>query len=164
MGTKVGQNWYQSIHYDVLSWWQVSFTLPQGTPSREEHKRSQRHYYFFNAIPTCWVSKDNSVGLIWLQRRNSDAVAAQRRSIPKCVVKTPAGIITASVLRGYNCAASKSPKMLPRGKKLVWRIFVFMFFHAFFIVRSLLPLAYTKKHCLWLVGHKNISAATIVIF
>jgi hypothetical protein len=39
MGTKGGQNWYQSIHYDVLSCRQVSFTLPQGTPSREEHKR-----------------------------------------------------------------------------------------------------------------------------
>jgi hypothetical protein len=35
--------------------------------------------------------------------------------------------------------------MLPRGEKLVWQIFVFMLFRAFFIVRSLLPLAYTKK-------------------
>jgi hypothetical protein len=35
--------------------------------------------------------------------------------------------------------------MLPRGEKLVWRIFVFMLLRAFFIVRSLLPLAYTKK-------------------
>ncbi len=65
----------------------------------------------FDAIPTCWVRKDNSVGLIC---RNSDAVAAQRQSIPKCVVKTSAGIITASVLRRCNCAASMSPKMLPR--------------------------------------------------
>jgi hypothetical protein len=118
----------------------------------------------FDAIPTGWVSNHNSVGLIPLQRRYTDAVAAQRRSIPKCVVKTSAGIITASVLRRCNCAASVSPKMLQRGEKLVWRIFVFMLFRAFFIVRSLLPLAYTKKHCLWLVGHKNISAATIVIF
>ncbi len=37
-----GQNWYQSIHYDILSFRQVFFTLPQGTPSREEHKRFQR--------------------------------------------------------------------------------------------------------------------------
>jgi len=39
----------------------------------------------FDAIPTGWVSKLNSVGLIPLQRRYSDAVAAQRRSIPKCI-------------------------------------------------------------------------------
>ena len=38
----------------------------------------------FDAILTGWVSKHNSVGLIPLQRRCSDAVAAQRRSIPKC--------------------------------------------------------------------------------
>jgi len=43
----------------------------------------------FDAIPTGWVSKHNSVGLIPLQRRYSDAVAAQRRSIPKCYVKRP---------------------------------------------------------------------------
>jgi len=85
----------------------------------------------FDAIPTCWVSKDNSVWLIWLQHR----------CIPKCVVKTPAGIITASVLRRCNCAASMSPKMLPRSEKLVWRIFVFMLFRAFFFVSSLFPLA-----------------------
>jgi hypothetical protein len=41
----------------------------------------------FDAIPTGWVSKHKSVGLIPLQRRCSDAVAAQRRSIPKCAVK-----------------------------------------------------------------------------
>jgi hypothetical protein len=41
----------------------------------------------FDAIPTGWVSKHNSVGLIPLQRRYFDAVAAQRRSIPKCYVK-----------------------------------------------------------------------------
>jgi hypothetical protein len=38
----------------------------------------------FDAILTGWVSKHNSVGLISLQRRCSSAVAAQRRSIPKC--------------------------------------------------------------------------------
>jgi hypothetical protein len=40
MGTKEGQNWYQSIHYDVLS----CRGLPQGTPSREEHKRVKKYY------------------------------------------------------------------------------------------------------------------------
>jgi hypothetical protein len=40
MATKEGQNWYQSIYYDVLlSCRQMSFILPQGTPSREEHTR-----------------------------------------------------------------------------------------------------------------------------
>jgi hypothetical protein len=34
----------------------------------------------FDAIPTGWVSNHNSVGLIPLQRRYTDAVAAQRRS------------------------------------------------------------------------------------
>jgi len=47
MTTEGGQNWYQSIHFDVLSDRQVSFTLPQGTPSREEHKRIQRLQYTF---------------------------------------------------------------------------------------------------------------------
>jgi hypothetical protein len=47
----------------------------------------------FDAIPTGWVSKHNSVGLIPLQRRYSDAVAAQRRSIPKCyVIRRCAGL------------------------------------------------------------------------
>ncbi len=41
----------------------------------------------FDAIPTGWVSKHNSVGLIPLQRRCSDAVAAQRRSIPNVQLK-----------------------------------------------------------------------------
>jgi hypothetical protein len=43
MGTKGGggQNGYQTIHSYVLSCRQVSFTLPQGTPPREEHKRFQ---------------------------------------------------------------------------------------------------------------------------
>ncbi len=44
-------------------------------------------FLLFDAIPTGWVSKHNSVGLIPLQRRYSEAVAAQRRSIPKCYVK-----------------------------------------------------------------------------
>jgi hypothetical protein len=37
VATEVGQNWYQSIQYDKLSGRQVFFTLPQWTPSREEH-------------------------------------------------------------------------------------------------------------------------------
>jgi hypothetical protein len=40
---KIGSN--RSIMMS-LSCRPVSFTLPQGTPSREEHKRSQLHYYF----------------------------------------------------------------------------------------------------------------------
>jgi hypothetical protein len=36
-----------------------------------------------DAIPTGWVSKHSSVGLILLQCRYSEAVAAPRRSIPK---------------------------------------------------------------------------------
>ncbi len=35
-GTKVGQNWYQSNRNENLYCRQVSFTMPQGTPSREE--------------------------------------------------------------------------------------------------------------------------------
>jgi hypothetical protein len=62
MGTKVGQNWYRLIHYDI--------------------QRQQRR--------TNLISQ------------SSDAVAAQRRCISKCVVKTSAGIITASVLRHCN--------------------------------------------------------------
>ncbi len=99
----------------------------------------------FDAIPTGWVSNHNSLALIPLQRRYTDAVAAQRRSIPKCVVKTSAGIITASVLRRCNCAASVCPKMLQRGEKLVWRIFVFMLFRAFFYCKIFAPIGLHKK-------------------
>jgi hypothetical protein len=53
----------------------------------------------FDNIPTSLVSKHHSVGLILLQRRSSDAVAAQRRCIPKCTF------------------------FFPRGEKIVWRIF-----------------------------------------
>jgi hypothetical protein len=37
MKTEWGRNWYQSIHFDNLSCWQVSFSGPRWTPSREEH-------------------------------------------------------------------------------------------------------------------------------
>jgi hypothetical protein len=43
----------------------------------------------FDAIPTGWVSKHFSMGLILLQRRRSDAVALQRWCIPKCQVNVP---------------------------------------------------------------------------
>ncbi len=42
MKTEVGRNCYQSIQYDKLSGRQVSFSGPQWTPSREEHKRFKR--------------------------------------------------------------------------------------------------------------------------
>jgi hypothetical protein len=65
----------------------------------------------FDAIPTGWVSKHYSVGLIQLQRQRSDAVAAQLCCILKCAVKTSAVITTALVLRRCSCAASVCPKM-----------------------------------------------------
>jgi hypothetical protein len=145
VGTKVGQNWYQPFHYDILFCRQVSLTLPQGTPSREFHAA----LLLFDAIPTCWVSKDNSVGL---QRQSSNAVAAQRRCIPKCVVKTLAGIITASVLRRCNCAASMCPKMLPRGEKLVWRIFCLHVISHIFYCKIFPPIGLHKNTASgWLV-------------
>jgi hypothetical protein len=48
MKTEVGRNWYQLIHYDELyelSGRQVSFSGPQWTPSRGEHKRVKRLLY-----------------------------------------------------------------------------------------------------------------------
>ncbi len=42
MKTEGGRHWYQSIHFDKLSRWQVSFSDPKWTPSREYHKRFQR--------------------------------------------------------------------------------------------------------------------------
>ncbi len=39
MKTEVGRNWYKLIHFYKLSGRQVSFSAPQWTPSREEHKR-----------------------------------------------------------------------------------------------------------------------------
>jgi hypothetical protein len=41
-GTKLGQNWYQLNHNENLYCRQVSFTMPQGTPSGEEHKHTWR--------------------------------------------------------------------------------------------------------------------------
>jgi hypothetical protein len=61
MGTKGGQNWYQSIPYDSLSCRQVSFTLPQGTPSREEHKTFSAALVLFDTIPTGWVTWVNNI-------------------------------------------------------------------------------------------------------
>ncbi len=62
MKTEVGWDWYQSIHFDELSWRQVSFSGPKWTSSREEH---------FDAIRTGWVSKHYSVGLIQLHSISS---------------------------------------------------------------------------------------------
>ncbi len=111
----------------------------------------------FSGFSTFWrypnrlVGKHYSVGLIQLQRRRSDAVAAQRRCILKCAVKTSAVIITASVLRCCSCAASVCPKMCG-GEKLVWRIFS-SFYFAHFLSSELCSHWLTKnKHCLWLVG------------
>jgi hypothetical protein len=42
----VGKNWYQSNRHENLYCRQVSFSMPQGTPSREEYKHSWRLYYF----------------------------------------------------------------------------------------------------------------------
>jgi hypothetical protein len=94
----------QLNHKDKLYCRQVSFTMPQWTPSREYHNVfSGFSTYFFDAIPTGRVSKHYSVGLILVQRRSSDTVAAQRRCIPKCTF------------------------FLPRGDKLVWQIFFLHF-------------------------------------
>ncbi len=140
---------------------------PLPCPKGDHHESSinvSAALVLFDAIPTCWVSKHNSVGLIWLQCRSSDAVAAQRRCIPKCVVKMSAGIITASMFRRCNCAAPKHPKMLPRCEKLVWRIIFLHFILCIFYCQIFASIGLQKKHYLWLVGHKNISTATIVIF
>ena len=51
-----------------------------------------------------------------------------------------------------------------RGEKLVWRIFFLHFKFRIFYCQIFALIGLQKKHCLWLVGHKNISAATIVIF
>jgi hypothetical protein len=170
-GTKVGQNWYQSNRKDKLYCRNVSFTMPKGTPPREEHKRTwrvyiprapvidvirqesmdshspnphtciaasiepadwssrynllrrrsdnpdlhtqvclshstkgSRHPYagvvLFDTIPIGWVRKHNSVGLTPLQRWCSDAVSAQRRSIPKC---NDYSVGAPTLLRVKNC-------------------------------------------------------------
>jgi hypothetical protein len=54
--------------------------------------------------------------------------------------------------------------MLPRGEKLVLADFLSSFYFTHFLLLDLCSYWITKKHCLWLVGHKDISAATIVIF
>ncbi len=41
MKTEGGQNWYKSNRKEKLSFWQVSFTEPQWTPSQKVHKRVQ---------------------------------------------------------------------------------------------------------------------------
>jgi hypothetical protein len=152
MGTKGGQNCYQLIHYDVLSCQQVSFTLPQETPSWEEHKFFQETLVLFGAIQ---------------QRRSSDAAAVQCRCIPKCAVKTSAVIITASELQGCSCAASLYPKMsffLATWWKVSLANFLLNFFRAF-KHQSFAPIGLQKKNTAagWLV-QKYLSVNYIVIF
>jgi hypothetical protein len=53
---------------------------------------------------------------------------------------------------------------LPRGEKLVWRIFFLRFIPRIFNHQSFAPIVPQNKRCLWFVGQKNISASTIVIF
>jgi hypothetical protein len=71
-----------------------TFTLPLLYPNGHHHERSINIFsgfsVLFDAIPTGWVSKHYSVGLIRLQRRRSDTVDAQLRFIPKCAVKMSA--------------------------------------------------------------------------
>ncbi len=86
-----------------------------------------------------------------LQRRSSDAVAAQHRCIPKCEIKTSVVIITASLLRRCSCAASVCPKI--------------SFFLGTWWKVSLTDFFGLQKQTLPLVGwEKNISSSTIVIF
>jgi hypothetical protein len=47
MKTEVGQNLYQSIHYDELSCRQVSYSVHEWTPSQEEHKHPKSNAKFF---------------------------------------------------------------------------------------------------------------------
>jgi hypothetical protein len=62
---------------------------------------------------------------------SSDAVAAQRQCISKC-------------------------PFLPRGEKLVWRIFFLHFISHIFYHQSFAPIHWLTKNkrCLWLIGQK----------
>ena len=57
MAQEGGRNWYQSIHFDKLSCWQVSVFGPKGTPSREEHKTSGSVITTFSGALTNWCRK-----------------------------------------------------------------------------------------------------------
>ncbi len=46
MKTEVRRNWYQLVHFSNLPVRKVSFSGPQWTPSRENHKLFQRLQYF----------------------------------------------------------------------------------------------------------------------
>jgi hypothetical protein len=51
------------------------------------------------------------------------------------------------------------PKMsffLPRGKKLVWRIFFLYFLSHTFYHQSFAPIGVKSKRCVWLLGQKNL--------
>ncbi len=67
MNTEVDRHWYQSIHFDKLSCRQVSFFgLKVDTKVAS--------LVHFDTVPTGWVSKHYSVGLIQLQSRHTYAV------------------------------------------------------------------------------------------
>jgi hypothetical protein len=51
-----------------------------------------------------------------------------------------------------------------RGEKLVWRIFFLHSILRIFYCQIFALIGLQKKHCLRLVGQKNISAATILVF
>ncbi len=79
---KIGINW------TATKIWIAVYHAPRDTIRRGAQKYLAA-VVFFDAILTGWVSKHNSVGLIPLQRPCSDAVAAQRQSIPKCNEHSP---------------------------------------------------------------------------
>ncbi len=57
MAREGGGEWYQSINFNKLSGWQVSFFSPKGTPSREEHKTSGSVLTTFTGALTNWCRK-----------------------------------------------------------------------------------------------------------
>ncbi len=102
-GTVQCRNWHQSINFDKLS-------CPFPCPNGNHHERSINLFY--------------SVGLILLQRKSSDALAAQRRCTPKCAFS------------------------LPRCEKLVWRNFFLQFISRIFLSSELCSHWLTKnKRC-----------------
>jgi hypothetical protein len=98
-------------------------------------------------------SVNTNSGLIQLQRWRSDAVAAQRRCIPKCSVKKSAVIITASVC----------PKMCG-GEYLDWRIFVLHLISLIFYHQSFAPIGLQKTIAAsgWLVKYLSVHYCDIL--
>ncbi len=80
MRTKGGKNWYQSYVQSLAG------KCPLPCPKGHHHERSINVFsdiVLFDAIPTCGVSKHNSVGLIQLQRRSSVAWSCAVSEYPK---------------------------------------------------------------------------------